>query len=151
MRTSDLVLTYTSLTQFYRYRWSFHSFYHADWRMNYHPKMFAKWRAMEYEFHQLHPELGNHLALPREPSEVRDALEGYDWPNLHRQYDLCHKYNPRYESNGHFPVQDQYSVAMSYYNPERMEYLPRLIEHYLASDKYVLFERLSVITVKRAS
>merc|ERR1719487_2259022 len=24
---------------------------------------------------------------------------------------------------------------MSYYNPERMEYLPRLIEHYLASDK----------------
>ncbi|BGP58302.1 hypothetical protein JCM8202_000936 [Rhodotorula sphaerocarpa] len=115
--------------------WSFHSFYHGDWRLNYHPKMFASWRKMQYEFHELHPELGDHYALPRDSTEVKQQLASYDWPNRKRQYDLCHKYNPKYETAGKFPIQDQYSVAISYYNPERMQYLPKLIQHYLASER----------------
>lgn len=92
---------------------------------------------MQYEFHELHPELGDHYALPRDSTEVKQQLASYDWPNRKRQYDLCHKYNPKYETAGKFPIQDQYSVAISYYNPERMQYLPKLIQHYLASERYV--------------
>lgn len=133
--------------------WSFHSFYHIDWKLNYHPKMFSSWRNMQYAFHELHPELGDHYALPREPSAVRDQLVGYEWPNKHRQYELCHKYNPKYESSGKFPIQDQYSIAISYYNPERMQYLPKLIRHYLSSDRcahLALLPRLHVPTLTQA-
>ncbi|GAA6004462.1 uncharacterized protein JCM10292_007082 [Rhodotorula paludigena] len=114
--------------------WSFHHFYHRDWRINYHPRMFAKWRALDYEVAQTLPELKDSFALPRQDLPLRRDLANYEWPNLHRQYEICSRYNPRYETEGKFPIQKQYSVAISFYNPERLGYLPKLIRHYLLSE-----------------
>ncbi|GAA6057011.1 hypothetical protein JCM3770_000119 [Rhodotorula araucariae] len=114
--------------------WSFHHFYHRDWRLNYHPRMFSKWRQLEYEVAQSQPTLGEHYALPRHEVSIKSALVEYKWPNKQRQYDLCTRYNPRYETDGKFPIQEQYSVAISFYNPERLEYLAKLIGHYLLSE-----------------
>ncbi|GAA5912955.1 hypothetical protein JCM8208_002413 [Rhodotorula glutinis] len=114
--------------------WSFHHFYHRDWKVNYHPRMFAKWRTLEYEVAQSQPDLRDQYAVPRHDVAIKNELAAYEWPNTHRAYDLCSKYNPKYETEGKFPVQEQYSVAISFYNPERLGYLTKLIKHYLLSD-----------------
>ncbi|GAA5845270.1 hypothetical protein JCM9279_004826 [Rhodotorula babjevae] len=114
--------------------WSFHHFYHRDWKVNYHPRMFAKWRTLEYEVSQSQPDLRDQYAVPRHDVPIKRELAAYEWPNTHRAYDLCSKYNPKYETEGKFPVQEQYSVAISFYNPERLGYLTKLIKHYLLSD-----------------
>lgn len=121
--------------------WSFHHFYHRDWRINYHPRMFAKWRALDYEVSQTLPELKDSFAIPRQDLPLKRDLANYEWPNLHRQYDVCSRYNPRYETEGKFPIQKQYSVAISFYNPERLGYLPKLIGHYLLSELCVFAQR----------
>ena len=129
--------------------WSFHHFYHRDWRVNYHPRMFAKWRTLEYEVSQSQPELREQYAVPRHDVAIKGELAAYEWPNTHRAYDLCSKYNPKYETEGKFPVQEQYSVAISFYNPERLGYLTKLIGHYLLSDLCVSALSLSFLCCSR--
>ncbi|KAK4049297.1 exostoses (multiple)-like 2 [Microbotryomycetes sp. JL201] len=113
--------------------WSFHHFYHVDWRINYHPAMFSFWRGLEYDLSMNHSPLRAEYALPRMESELRRGLQAYDWPNLRRREEICQDYDAKYESSGRFPIQDKYSVAISFYNSERLEFLSKLIAHYWLS------------------
>lgn len=115
-------------------RWSFHHFYHADWRLNYHAGMFSTWRQMQYNVTHL---LGHEYGLPKHEISLYSALADYNWPNEARQRDVCARYEPRWEINGKFPRQDKYSVAISFFSAERLPHLPKLIKHYLLSDLYV--------------
>lgn len=74
-------------------------------------------------------------ALPREATSLRDQLQAYEWPNANRQYDVCRSYVPNYETHGKYPVPSKYSVAISFSNAERLQYLPRLVQHYWLSKK----------------
>jgi len=111
--------------------WSFHHFYHADWRLNYHAGMFSTWRQMQYNVTHL---LGHEYGLPKHEISLYSALADYNWPNEARQRDVCARYEPRWEINGKFPRQDKYSVAISFFSAERLPHLPKLIKHYLLSD-----------------
>lgn len=97
--------------------------------------MFAKWRMLDYKARTNPMAQLEEYGVPEGDSRLSNLLREYKWPNVDRQYDLCSKYDPRYETNGKFPIADQYSIAISFYNPERLQYLPRLVNHYLMSPK----------------
>lgn len=97
--------------------------------------MFAKWRMLDFKARQAQSNLHEDYGVPEGDSRLKSLLAGYKWPNKDRQYELCSHYDPRFESNGKFPITDKYSIAISFYNPERLQYLPRLVHHYLMSEK----------------
>lgn len=66
--------------------------------------------------------------------DLRKRLDDFAWTHTDRQARLCQSYTPRYE-NGKYPNRDQYSVAISFHNQDRLPYLPKLVEHYLLSPK----------------
>ena len=103
--------------------------------MNYHPRMFAKWRTLDYQARRDKRDGHEEFGIPQGNSHVTRLLTDYKWLNLDRQHELCSGYDPRYETSGKFPISDKYSVAISFYNPERLQYLPKLVKHYLLSEK----------------
>ncbi|KAI5479115.1 glycosyltransferase family 64 protein [Pseudohyphozyma bogoriensis] len=133
--------------------WSFHHFYHKDWRVNYHAGMFASWRKMDYEVSQLLKPQFDAYALPRHPTPLRQELEAYDWTNRGRQYEICKDYNAKKETSGNFPVVGKYSVAISVNNAERLGHVAELIRHYWTSEKldmvYITWHNPSLVVPKK--
>lgn len=56
-----------------------------------------------------------------------------DWVNKARQRTICDSYLDSTVNITHFPVQDQFSVMISTYNPERIQHLSLIIRHLLKS------------------
>ncbi|KAF7731592.1 Exostoses (Multiple)-like 3 [Apophysomyces ossiformis] len=90
--------------------WAFHYYSNSDWLKYYDPVAFYNWRTTQ--------------------QEVQAFLEqDSEWPNQARQRTVCDAYDPTVS----FPVQDQFSVLLSTYTPERIDHLASLIEHLLQS------------------
>lgn len=56
-----------------------------------------------------------------------------EWNNVARQQTVCDAYLQSTANISNFPVQDQFSVMISTYNPERIEHLSLIIRHLLKS------------------
>ena len=115
--------------------------------------MFAKWREADNNISYYLNEQGvpptDDAFRPLPPSEdgnespyirhrersvsVKRSLTDAVGPSRQRQMDLCSKYTPRFEDNGRFPIQDQFSVLVSFYSEDRLQTLVPLVEHYLNS------------------
>ncbi|KAG0171052.1 Exostoses (Multiple)-like 3 [Apophysomyces sp. BC1034] len=92
--------------------WAFHYYNDNDWLKYYDPIVFYRWR-------RTHQEVKGYLNQENE------------WPNQARQRAVCDSYDP-IET---YPVQDQFSVLVSTYTPERIEHLASLITYLLRSPK----------------
>ncbi|KAI7907182.1 glycosyl transferase family 64 domain-containing protein [Cokeromyces recurvatus] len=97
--------------------WNFHTYHDFDWKKEYDPLGFYKWR---------------HLS-----NSLRDLFNlSSDWKNKDRQRMVCDAYLDANSNNiNHFTIQNQFSVMISTYNPERIEHLSLLIQHLLKSKK----------------
>jgi hypothetical protein len=56
-----------------------------------------------------------------------------EWKNVARQTTVCDSYLDSTSNIASFPVQDQFSVMISTYNPERIQHLSLIIRHLLKS------------------
>ncbi|KAI7891622.1 glycosyl transferase family 64 domain-containing protein [Mucor mucedo] len=88
--------------------WNFHAYNDSDWKKHYDPVAFYKWRRIQQNVQHL----------------------------LRRtQRTICDNYLDTTTNITHFPVQDQFSVMISTYNPERIQHLSLIIRHLLKSEK----------------
>ncbi|RUP48306.1 glycosyl transferase family 64 domain-containing protein [Jimgerdemannia flammicorona] len=107
------VLHFTSETK----PWSFYYSRHRDWEQNFDAGLFYWWIKTERTVQQILP-------------NARQT-EFSNWTNVGRVPYLCDNYTPKFE--GRFPAKNQFSVLISTYNPERIVYLAKLIQHYAES------------------
>jgi hypothetical protein len=66
---------------------------------------------------------------------LNNLLIDSDWNNVARQQTVCDAYLESTSNVTDFPIQDQFSVMISTYNPERIEHLSLIIRHLLKSTK----------------
>ncbi|KAI8064250.1 glycosyl transferase family 64 domain-containing protein [Gilbertella persicaria] len=99
--------------------WNFYGYSDVDWKKHYDPVSFYKWRRLNIDMkHALNP------------------TEGSTWKNAKRQQNVCDAFlEATFSNSNSFPIQDQFSVLISTYNPERIEHLSLLIQHLLKSSK----------------
>ncbi|KAI9469818.1 MAG: glycosyl transferase family 64 domain-containing protein [Benjaminiella poitrasii] len=90
--------------------WNFHTYHDVDWKKQYDPSSFYKWRRMSNDLRRLF-----------NPSRQRMVCDSY----LESVSDKI----------GHFPIHNRFSVLISTYNPERIERLSLIIRHLLKSTK----------------
>ncbi|KAG1139747.1 hypothetical protein G6F37_009638 [Rhizopus arrhizus] len=97
--------------------WNFHLYNETDWRKHFEAVPFYYWRRLNNDLNSfLNPENG--------------------WKNKNRQNDVCTNYIESVKGDvNQFPIQDQFSVMISTYNPERIEHLSLIIHHLLKSAK----------------
>ena len=69
----------------------------------------------------------------KEDENVISKMSQYHWTNSGRQHAICSNYETRFEDGGKFPIRDQYSVSISFYSPDRLQYLVRLVKHFRLS------------------
>ncbi|KAI8991268.1 glycosyl transferase family 64 domain-containing protein [Mycotypha africana] len=94
--------------------WNFHAYSDVDWQKQWDPVGFYNWRRLNNDMRRLfNPET--------------------DWANAPRQQLVCDSYLTSVSDPQYFPVQDQFSVLISTYNPERIEHLNLIIQHLLKS------------------
>ncbi|RUS13777.1 glycosyl transferase family 64 domain-containing protein [Endogone sp. FLAS-F59071] len=115
------VLHFTSETK----PWSFYYTRHRDWEQNYDAGLFYWWIKTERTVRQVLAANG--------PPQTNGDIDISNWANAGRASTICDNYVPKYE--GRFPVKDKFTVLISTYNPERIAYLAKLIQHYAESSK----------------
>lgn len=80
----------------------------------------------------------NHVNFKRykkRPSLTLTITLASKWENSLRQRTVCDAYINTVSKVNSFPVNDQFSVLISTYNPERIEHLSLIIRHLLKSTK----------------
>ncbi|OBZ84306.1 Glycosyltransferase family 64 protein C4 [Choanephora cucurbitarum] len=111
----QMITLYTKLMK----PWNFHLYRDTDWKKHIDPVLFYKWRHLNNQMHN-----------------TFNTTKAGLWENAERQHQVCSTYlNFRLQSVSSFPIEDQFSVLISTYNPDRIEHLSLLIKHLLKSSK----------------